>query len=363
MSVFLFIIILVVLIVGHEFGHFVSAKLAGMRVLEFGIGFPPKIWGAQAGDTEYSVNALPFGGFVKIFGEDEKEKLPDPKAFSNRPRLAQAAVIAAGPLANVLIAFLLSSAAFMIGVPTVLDDSADLSRVSNARVIIAEVIPGSPAAIAGIRQGDVITSIEANGIENAVLTASQVVALISSAEEPVTLSMVRSSASLKVTVTPLSGIVKDEPERKAIGIASALVGTISLPPLEAVVRGFSETFRNAVAVIAGLYHLFASSFTLTANLSGIAGPVGIASLVGEAAVFGFGSLLMFAAMISVNLAVVNALPFPALDGGRLALLGIESLSRKRIPLQVVSAINLVGFAVLIALMLAVTVHDIAKIVL
>lgn len=360
MSIVIFIVMLVVLIVGHEFGHLIAAKLSGMKVPEFGIGFPPKLWGKKIGDTEYTINALPFGGFVKIVGEDAAESSNDPAAFSNRPKILQAFTLFAGPFSNVILAFIFFTLAFMSGIPTALDSSEYAGRLSNERIVIAEVLPGSPAAEAGLRAGDRVVSVTANGVETVIERPEIIAGLIAESNGVVMMTVLRNNEQVQLSATPEKGLIAEEPERQALGIASALVGTLQLPFFEAVQKGFFETVDKTQAIFLGMMNLIGSAVTLTADVKNIAGPVGIASLAGDAASFGFGSILSFAALISLNLAVLNLLPFPALDGGRLAFLLVETVIRRPIPVQIANTVNAVGFAILILLMLAVTAHDIFK---
>lgn len=351
---------LVVLIVGHEFGHLIAAKLSGMKVPEFGIGFPPKLWGKKIGDTEYTINALPFGGFVKIVGEDATESSNDPAAFSNRPKIAQALTLFAGPFSNVILGFVFFTLAFMSGIPTALESSEYAGRLTNERIVIAEVLPGSPADEAGIQAGDRVVSIFANNVETPIEKPEMIAGLIASATGDVQMTVLRNEVEVQITATPEKGLIAEEPERQALGIASALVGTLQLPFFEAVAKGFLETIEKTQAIVVGMGQLIASAVTLSADVKNIAGPVGIASLAGDAANFGFGSILSFAALISLNLAVLNLLPFPALDGGRLAFLAVETVIRRPIPIAIANTLNTIGFAILILLMLAVTANDIFK---
>lgn len=361
MPIFFFIVILVLLIVGHEFGHFVFAKLARMRVLEFGVGFPPKVWGRKIGETLYSVNALPFGGFVRIFGEDPEEDFKDPRAFSKRPPVSQAAVIVAGPLMNVLLAYFFALAALLYGVPQVIDSGAGM-HTSDERVIIGNVLEQSPAQIAGIMRGDVVISVTDSRGAIPIKTPQELAARLSEATSAVSLSILRDGKEISVSVTPVQGIAADDPERKAIGIGTALIGTVSYPLLEALEKAFFDTAERGIDVLLGLSVLVSGALTFSSDLSNIAGPVGIAGLASEAAVLGIGSFLSLIAVISMNLAIINLLPFPALDGGRLAVLAIEAIVRRKIPHSYANAANYVGFVLLILLMLVVTVHDISRLV-
>lgn len=359
MAIVLFLVILIVLIVGHEAGHFIVAKLSGMKVPEFGLGFPPKLWGKKIGDTEYTINALPFGGFVKIFGEDDASA-SDPRAFAKRPKILQVATLVAGPFANLVLAFVFATVAFMVGVPTIVDTAYEQGTVRDARVLIVEVLPESPAGQAGLKVGDEIVSIKNGDTEQIIKDPIQVSESILSAKGSVAISFLRNNETQVATITPQPGIDPEHPEKLAIGIGPALVGTLSLPIHEAFFKGMTDTVVKTEAIFSGLMHLIGSAFTLTADVSNIAGPVGIVSLVGDASGFGLGSVLLFAALISINLALVNLLPFPALDGGRLALLFVETIIMRPIPPKFSNALNIGGFILLIGIMLAVTAHDVVR---
>ncbi len=351
---------LVVLVVGHEYGHLLAAKSVGMRVLEFGVGFPPKLWGKKFGETEYTINALPFGGFVKIFGEDPTQVMSENDAFSSKSKLAQAFVLFAGPFANILIAFALFAMAFMVGLPAVAEEGGP--ALSDTSVRVAEVLPGSPAEEAGIMVGDKLFSVRFVNVETLIHTPEDFLKSIESSPQGVTLLFERGGEMQQVPLVPRAGLIPDDPTRPVVGIASAVIGIQSLSFFDAIVKSVTYTIQSTEAVFIGLVTLIAGAVTFSADLSGIAGPVGIASLVGDASLFGFGSILSLAAIISINLAIINLLPFPALDGGRLAFLGVEAISRRKIPLQVANVLNIAGFAILILLMIAVTTNDVIRLV-
>jgi len=362
MSVLLFIAMLLILVVGHEFGHLVAAKAVGMRVLEFGIGFPPKLWSRPVGGTEYSVNALPFGGFVRIFGEDATEASNDARAFSNKPAFAQAVVIFAGPFTNILLAFVFSTMALLLGVTTVIDPEEGGAVPPDARVVVLNVLPDSPAHDAGIMRGDAVVAIAEKGVVQEIKALGDIIPAVQESSGALVVSVIRAKESLSFEVVPRTGIIEESPETLAIGLGTAFVGTLRLPFLSAVAEGFTRTIDNTIAVTLGIAGLIVQAFSLSADLTNVAGPVGIARLTGDAASYGAGSVLLFAAFISINLGIINLLPFPALDGGRLALLGAEAITRRKVPLSVANAINTAGFAILIILMILVTAQDVARLI-
>ncbi len=359
MDILIFVVILVALIIGHEFGHLLAAKASGMKVPEFGLGFPPKLWGKKIGNTEYTINALPLGGFVKIVGEDDADAT-DPAAFARRPRVLQAATLLAGPLSNIFLGLVLSTLAFMVGIPAIIDSSTNTAHITRPHVLAADVLPKSPAAETGIKAGDEIVSISAKGVSTSIQKPQDVLDAITNAEGTVTLAVRRSGTDMNFVVTPKTGIDSAHPDHAVIGIAPALVGTLSLPIGEAFLAGITDTYQKTKEVAVGVGSLIGHAVTFSADFSQVSGPVGIVSVVGDAAGFGLGSILSLAALISINLGIINLLPFPALDGGRLAFLAVETISRKRIPAKIASTLNMFGFVALIVLMLAVTAHDLFR---
>ncbi len=370
MYILIFILVLFVLVLVHEFGHFWTAKKTGMRVDEFGIGFPPRLFGITRGETIYSINALPLGGFVRIFGEDGGEvsengqTLMDTtrheRSFSGRPKWAQILVLLAGIGANILFAWLLFSVALYHGVLTSVSPA---EATSEAQLYVLENLPDGPASRAGIPAGAVVTGLSRGGKTVAPHTPDEFRAFIEASQGmPVVVQYTHNGTEQQKEVTPVRGVLTESPQAVAIGVSLGLAEIRSLPIHRALIEGFLTTLYGMRDIAVGIASFFGSVFMLQANLTAVAGPVGIAGLVGDASALGLSALLMFTAFISLNLAVINVLPFPALDGGRLAFVIIEAIKGSPIPARVSYYTNAIGFVILILLMVAITYHDIVKLV-
>lgn len=362
MSILLFIVILALLIFVHELGHFLVAKRAGIRVDEFGIGFPPRLWSKKVGETVYSVNAFPVGGFVKIFGENPNEESvrgPDSaRSFVHKPKWQQAAVVSAGVIFNLLFAWMLLTVGFMAGVPYSADDSMYGARVENVELTIISVAEHSPAFSAGLKSGDQILSLT-SGKEILSTPEMQSVQNFIATHDEVVLTYKRGAETTTTIVHPEGGIVDG---RRAIGISMDMAGTLTLPVYEAIVMGLTSTISLTGQTIVGLFDFFKQLIVGNADFSGVSGPVGIVRIVSDASVLGFVHLISLTAIISINLAVINLFPFPALDGGRLFFIIIETIKRSPIKPTITNAVNGIGFIILILLMVLITYSDIVKIV-
>lgn len=354
MSIILFLIVLAVLILVHELGHFLAAKRSGVRVEEFGIGFPPRLWQFKRGETVYSLNLIPFGGFVKLLGENGEESvLPAPDSLVSKSRLAQAGILVAGVTANFLIAWVFLSVALMIGLPAAAGTVPAGLSVTDPVLMITSIQPASPAAVAGLKPGDEILS---------VATPDEFIALVRAAGErelSLTIKPAGSEVVKTVSILPKTGLL--EAGVPAIGVGVETVGLAKAGPLVAVWQGLRFSFKLVVLTVRGFYDLIVQALVgKTDLLNSLIGPVGLAGLVGDAQTIGLGYLLAFIAFISINLAVLNLVPFPALDGGRLLVLVIEGVLGRPLPVKLVGYLNLIGFVFLVGLMLVVTYSDLVR---
>lgn len=362
MSVIIFLIILAVLILVHEFGHFIVAKKSGIRVDEFALGFFVKIFSKKFGETVYTLNLIPFGGFVKIFGEDphaesisEEDK---PRSFFYKPKSIQALVLVAGVSMNIIFAWLLLSLGFVIGFPSSTDYSG-FGKVSNVHLVVTEVKLDSPAQKAGLVGGDTILSVNSGStsLADGDLNPEKVSGLISESTGPVSIEYSRGE---KIQTTSILPVLNKDVGKKMIGVAMDEIGTLKLPVHLALLEGARTTWLLIKQTALGLGKFIWDSVRLKSDLSQVSGPIGIAGVVGEASSLGFVYLLSLIALISINLAIINLLPFPALDGGRLLFVFIEAITRREIPKAFVRWANFLGFAFLVILMVVVTGHDIFK---
>jgi regulator of sigma E protease len=335
--------VLVLLILAHELGHFITAKASGVKVDEFGLGFPPRLFGIKRGETLYSLNAIPLGGFTKIAGEE------DPKverSLASKGVGTRLLVLSAGSLMNALLALLLLSVVFMVPRDIVI-----------GQVVVEAVAENSPAARAGLRAEDSIISVN-DKILNNTLDLSRHIRL-NLGKETTFLVEHRDLNQEEVKLTPRWQPPQGE---GAIGVAVRTLEPIiviqSEPFWRAIPLGVTEFIETFV-----LYKNGIISTIIGAAPAEFIGPVGIVQITGEAAKAGVSPLLELAAVISLILAIVNILPLPALDGGRIAFVLLEWVRRgKRISPKKEGLVHLVGFIMLMGLILAITYHDIIRII-
>jgi regulator of sigma E protease len=335
----------------------------GIRVDEFAIGFPPRIASWMWGKTRYAINLLPLGGYVRIYGENSEDERTADNMLS-KPRWQQVVVLAAGVTFNIIFAWLLLSASLFIG-SKASADAMPKDIVHNPILTIVTVAPGSPAEKAGLKTGDEILSIANSNTMLASTSLSVVGAqgIIAGAPDKVQLTVKQFKAKTgekeydvnSITVIPQEGIVAG---KKAVGISMDMVAVVKTGFFDSFYYGARQTYYLTSNVAVGLYTFLGSAIMGKASLAQVSGPVGIAGAVGESAKVGFSSLLVIAAVISANLAVLNLAPFPALDGGRIVVVAIEAIIRRDLNQKVIQWINGIGFLLLITLMLVITVKDI-----
>lgn len=331
MTILISIIVLSVLVMFHEFGHFIVAKLSGARVNEFSIGFGPRLFKKKYGETEYSFRALLFGGYVALEGEDEKSN--DPRAIVNKPWPVRLGVFAAGPLMNILLAFLLLFIVFF--------------SIGRPIPQIKSVMEGYPAKKAGILPGDKIVMVNNTKIN----TWDELEKAISSnGERVLTIEIQRGNQILQKQVKP---IFDKNASKVMIGIVPEYERSISF----AIKTAINQTIYFSKLIILSLVMLV----TGKASVNDIMGPVGIVQAFGTVAKTGVINLLAFSALISVNLGLLNLLPLPALDGGRILFVLAEAVRGKPLPPEKEGYIHYLGFLLLIALLIFATYRDILRI--
>lgn len=358
MTILLVIAILVFLIVAHEFGHFIAAKFFKVRVEEFGVGYPPRALSlGKIGETEYTLNWIPFGGFVRLFGEDDGSPNRGPGSFIDAQPWKQAVILVAGVVMNALAAWLLFTGAYAIGILHPVE-----TYVPGARLIITDVVPGSPADVANISVGDYVLAVsDTDGDTLDQPTPESVVEFVSErAGEEITMLYEHDMATSTAILRPAHGVVPDQSGRPAIGLGLVLVTTESEPLGKAMMDGYRQAEATLRLSTVGLGQILGGLVHGAPNLEDVTGPVGLVSYVSEASNSGWGYVLSLAGFISINLAVINMIPIPALDGGRLLIVLGEMVFRRTMPRLGLQLLNTIGVALIIMLMVAVTYQDIAR---
>lgn len=340
------------LIIAHELGHFITAKFFKMRVDEFGVGLPPRLFGRKWGETIYSLNWLPLGGFVRIRGEDrDPEDLanlsPEEKShlFMFQSPGKKALVIVAGVLINFLVGWMLLSAVFFAGTPTL--------------VYIDQIAPGSPAEMAGLSVGDVIFKYAALGEApaNEDTSADHFLAFVNDHRgQPVSLEVMRTGKNIVVKVTPR---LEPPAGEGALGLGFREVGIEPQSFPEAIGLGLEQSIEVVKVTFSGLGDLLSTIFRKGSVPDGVVGPVGIFSFAYDSGRIGLVYLLQVLGLISINLAVLNLLPFPALDGGQLVFIVIEKVRGTLLKTSTKSIVNTAGLLMLLLLIVLISVRDIS----
>lgn len=351
-TVIVFFGLLLLLVLVHEWGHFFVARRAGCRVEEFGFGFPPKLFALKRGGTVYSFNALPIGGFVRIEGENMQTQQPPASDFGSKSALWRMAILAAGVAMNVVLAVVLLTIQAGIGFPTVVTDRA--SDLKDVKTYITDVVAGSPASTAGIKVLDRIVVID--GKTNPTVEVIQQVVRDKAGQE-VSVEIERQGRHQTLALTPRANPPEGE---GALGVGLASTALEKVPWWKAPWMGVTRTGQMLVAIVVQFSEIISRLMRDGTTGGALTGPIGIAVYTQEATRMGASYVLEFAALISLNLALINILPLPALDGGRILFVVLEKLFRRRMPFKVERMTHAIGFALLIGLMLLITFKDIVR---
>ncbi|MFH1826839.1 MAG: M50 family metallopeptidase [bacterium] len=357
MGVLFFIIILSVLILIHEFGHFFAAKRSGVKVEEFGFGFPPRLFSIKKGETIYSINLLPIGGFIKVFGEEyheldktnkkQYEKLKS-RAFINKKPWQKALIIVAGVIGNILLAWILLSYLATQGI-----------QVPTNHITIEQVQKNTPAQKAGLKEGEIIQKINIAGKDIEIKTPNDLISATNKySGKDIVLTVISNQNNIRnVVVAARKNPPKDQ---GPLGIAISGTELKKYSIFQAPLVGINLTFSYLSIIFVGFVELFKTLLTFHKPSFEVAGPVGIAQFTGQALKYGHNALIEFAAILSLNLAVLNIIPFPALDGGRLTFVIYEWITNKRVNKNFEKTTNAIGMLILLALISIITVNDIIK---
>lgn len=346
LSVLIFLLVLSILVVVHEFGHFWVAKKSGVWVEEFGFGLPPRIFGKRIGETVYSINLFPFGGFVRLHGEMNEEGVTNPnRAFLNKSKKKRVSIILAGVVMNFLLAVFAFAVTYsFLGIP---------KETENVKVL--EIATNSPAQIGGLIIGDVVRKVD--GVE-----IKSVDEFVKKVEEKKGKKTVLELGDRKVTLSPRESPPEGEgPLGVVISTTEIYFPPIWQRPFFGIYYGFKEAVIWGKNIFLGFANIITDLFRGVAPKD-IAGPVGIFAVTSETAKFGIIALINFIGILSVNLAILNVLPFPALDGGRLLFIGIESILGRKVLPRAEAVIHSVGMIILLLLILLITISDIRKLI-
>lgn len=342
----IFLIVLSILVLVHELGHFFMARRLGVKVEEFGFGIPPKLVGVKVGETLYSINLFPFGGFVRLYGEDADQNIEDPKrSFMGKSKKVRFAIIIAGVVMNFILAVVAFSIVYSFsGVP---------KKTENVRVV--EIATSSPAQVGGLNVGDTIKSVDK-------IKVTSVAGFVNSVEakkgKKVVIETQRGKVTLSVRENPPEG---EGPLGVIITDTEIYFPPIYLRPFYGIYYGFKDALFWGKAVILGFWSI-AEGLLRGQIPKDITGPVGIFAVTSQAAEFGILALINFVGILSVNLAILNILPFPALDGGRLLFIGIERVMGRKVLPKFEAMAHTVGMIILLFLILLITAHDIQALI-
>lgn len=353
-SILVFLLVLSILILVHEAGHFLVARRAGVWVEEFGLGLPPRLFGKKIGETIYSINLLPIGGFVRLHGENGETGITKPdRAFINKGKRVRTRIVLAGVFMNFLLAILAFSVVYSFsGIPRETKD-----------VKVIEVVAGSPAQTGQVLVGDIVRKVQDRQITS-VAKFVEIVEVNKGKRISLEVERIRGDEKTfeKISLTPRESPPEDEGPLGVIITSTEIYHPpVWQRPFVGVYYGFREALFWGGTVFAGFVKIIADLFRGLPP-KGLAGPVGIFAITSQVAGIGALAVVNFVGILSVNLAILNAIPFPALDGGRLLFIGIESVFGRRILPRVEAIIHTVGMIILLMLILAITAHDIQRLI-
>lgn len=372
LTIITFIVILGLLVLAHELGHFITAKRAGVRVEEFGFGLPPRVFGLYrdpktkkwkvarmktktAPTTIYSLNWILLGGFVKIKGE-QGEDAGEEDSFAHKSIGKRICIVSAGVIMNILLTIILFSFGYLIGMPKQIDETIDkrFAKIRDEQIVVTNVLEGFPAGFAKIQQGDRIVKIDGK----LFITIDEIQKYVNTkGNTPLNIRIRRDSKiyDLSLTTKPLPNS-----EKRGMGVELAEVGVVSYPWYIAGIQGILTTLGFAKEIVLAFFNLLKDLIISQRVTIELSGPVGIAVMTGEVTRLGFIYILQFTALLSLNLAIINFIPFPALDGGRALFLIIEKIRGKAVNAKMESIIHSIGLYILLLLILAVTVKDVSR---
>lgn len=357
--IFLFFVIfftLVALATLHEFGHFLLAKKLGVKVDEFGLGYPPRLFAKKMGETVYSLNLLPFGAFVEIHGE--RGQIESSNSLNKKPILQRAAIILGGVISFWIIGIILFSIVFRIGAPVAISDDLE---VQNGKVQIIQIAKNSPAEITGLKEGDTILELKAQNSKIKINKVKEVQEFVNKNRgKEVILTIERGNEFFKVKLIPRISPPENE---GPIGISLVRTTIKKYPLFTAILKGIKTSFEITLSILKSFGQILKDLVSKKGIPRGVEvmGPVGVGVLLFQALQRGISYFLQFVAIVSLHLAIINLLPIPAVDGGRLLFLGIEKLKGSPIDPKIEKRINATFFALLIILMVFVTIRDIIRI--
>ncbi len=348
---FLFVFGLLVFV--HELGHFLAAKRSKVEVLEFGFGFPPAIFKKKIGETVYSINAIPLGGFVRMLGEDGGEA-QNPKSFAAKPKLIKAKIIVAGVLMNFVLAWAIFSLLYAIGFSSLIPGTENHLGVAQ-HIYIEDIQKDTPAFNKGVQKGDELLTIDGKKVTDVDFFRQETKNKIG---QEVKVEIKRGSEIKSLSLVPFSENISGQ-EVGRIGIAvSELVKANNI--LFSPIAGLSESFRLAKLTVLGIFGFFAKIITTFTLGEEVVGPVGIAVLTNQVRQLGFTFLLQFIAILSISLALLNILPVPGLDGGHLLVTFVEKLRGRDINNSLKNTLTMIGLILLIILVVIVTTKDLNR---